>query len=50
MALKDLPTYFRTDSEAEVRLAVAKFFLDLAFSRKSCRLKTTFRYSLDTKS
>lgn len=49
MALKDVPTYFRTDSEAEVRLAVAKFFLELDFLEEELSLEDHFSVQLGHK-
>ena len=46
MALKDLPTPFRTDSEEEVRFAVAKFFSDLGFTEQELSLEDHFHIRL----
>ena len=46
MALKDIPKQFRVDSEDEVRLAVAKYFMELGFSEEELSLEDYFSISL----
>ena len=46
MALKDISTPFRTDSEEEVRFAVARFFCDLGFTEQELSLEDHFKIRL----
>ena len=46
MALKDISTPFRVDSEEEVRLAVAEYFYDLGFTKDQLSLEDHFSIRL----
>ena len=46
MALKDLSTPFQVDSEEEVRLAIAEYFLDLGFTKDELSLEDHFSVRL----